>query len=221
MSDNWVNFYDEFANNQPDAISQVGYISEGKPFDKMIFEDWFNQMQSHFNVRKDDYLLDVGCGSGLFLNHFAKYTDKLFGVDPAEGQVKNAQKNCPKAKIGQKNAIDAGFDNVIFDRIFCNGVFILFESLDFAERVLDRFLSISKKDALIYLGDMPMPTESMQEGSNYRRIGKSSPLELQHYPESFLLNYCNKKGLKGKYIKQEVPNKINAGFRYDYLISRV
>lgn len=218
MENNWINVYDDFAKNHTDAISQAGYMIDGKPISKTVFDNWFANIQNKFIVSQNDRLIDVGCGSGIFLNYFAQHTQELYGVDTSQEQINNAKKNCSIATLKQGDALNFDMNNVLFDRIFCNSVFLLFESLVYAEKVLTYFLDNSTQNAKIWIGDLPKISDLVD--SNYRRVGKSSPLGLQHYPENFLLDFCEINGLKGEVIYQNVPDKPTAIFRYDFLITK-
>jgi len=218
LNNNWITFYDNLAKTSPDPVSQSGYLVDGKPIDEEVFEAWACYIQEHVEVRPQHVLLDVGCGSGLFLKRFSKFTDQLYGVDTSAEQIKNAKTNCPSAHLRIGSALDAGFGNLCFDRIICNGVFLLLESLVFARDVVKHILSISAPDARIWIGDLPMPTKEMMPDGNYRRKGKSSDLELQHFPPDFFNELCSELGVEGHPVAQEVRGKLTAAFRYDFLI---
>lgn len=216
----WVEYYDRFAKVYAAPIAQSGYVTnDNKTLDESVFDDWVEYIQSHFMVASSHYLLDVGCGSGIFLERFSRYTSHLFGVDPAESQLANARSNCPTVRLRLGSATDAAFGNLRFDRIFCNSVFLCFSDMSHARDAIYHFLSISALDAKIWIGDLPLPTKEMQENSDYRRTGLTTKLGTQHYPPEFMEKLCKEFGVAGTYVKQ-IVNKASAAFRYDWLIEK-
>ena len=218
MNSKWIAFYDDLGKTCRDPVSQAGYLVDGKAIEEEVFEAWAQHIQRHFDVRPEDVLLDIGCGSGLFLKYFSKLTDRLYGVDTSVEQIKNAKMNCPAAHLRVGSSLDAGFGDLQFSRIICNGVFLLFDSLSFANAVIRYMLSISAPEGKIWIGDLPLPTKEMQSDGNYRRRGKSSDLELQHFPPDFFNKLCSELGVEGHPVAQAVRGKVTAEFRYDFLL---
>jgi SAM-dependent methyltransferase len=218
MSKNWKMVYDDLAKNNSDEISQSGYVIDGKPLEEKVFYNWFKNIQKEFKVEPIHSFVDVGCGSGIFLKFFSKYSNNLFGVDSSEYQLMSANKNYPEAKFEINNAMNFDFGGVLFDRVFCNSVFLLFDNLDYAEKVLINFEKRTKKGGKIWIGDIPEVNELVD--NKYRRIGKSVDLPFQHYPESFFANFCLERNLKGRKIAQKIKGKESAKYRYDFIIEK-
>jgi SAM-dependent methyltransferase len=220
MDSKWVDYYEQFARVHTGPEAQSGYVtSDNRTLDESVFDHWVELIQGYFGVSPRHYLLDVGCGSGVFLQRFAHYTCNLFGVDPAAGQLENARLNCPGAHLRVGSALDAAFGNIKFDRIICNSVFLCFPTMSDARDAISHFLSISSNDAKIWIGDLPLPTIEMREDGEYRRTGLSTKLGTQHYPPRFMAEVCRELEVAGTYIKQ-VVNKASAAFRYDWLIEK-
>ena len=219
MDEKWIKTYDDLAKNHKDAISQSGYMYEGQPIPEKVFDDWFEQIQKHFKVTDKSKLVDIGCGSGIFLKKFYGITKSVYGVDTSENQILAAEKNCPGAVLKKGDALNFAFPDVVFDRLFCNSVFLLFSGLDYAKGVIKNFLEVSAPDAKIWLGDIPYPTPEMK-GGDYRRKTKAVGFEMQHYPVEFLLDVCSEFQVKGTEIKQNVEGKISSQYRYDFLIEK-
>jgi SAM-dependent methyltransferase len=220
MDPKWVDYYGRFARIYTEPEAQSGYVtSNNTTLDQSVFDSWIEYIQGYFGVSPDHYLLDVGCGSGVFLKRFARYTSHLFGVDPAAAQIENARSNCPAAHLRIGSAVDAGFGDIRFDRIICNSVFLCFPTISHARDAISHFLSISSNRAKIWIGDLPLPTAEMREDGEYRRTGLTTKLGTQHYPPKFMEELCEDLDVAGTYIKQ-VVNKASAAFRYDWLIEK-
>ena len=220
MDHKWVDYYDQFARLHTEPAAQSGYVyNDNQTIDQSVFDDWIEFIQGYLAISPDHYLLDVGCGSGLFLKRFTRYTTHVFGVDPARAQLENARLNCPIASLRIGSAVDAAFGNILFDRIVCNSVFLCFPSMFAARDAVSHLLSISSNQAKIWIGDLPLPTPEMREDSEFRRIGLTSKLGTQHYPPAFMKDLCQELGVAGTYVKQ-VVNKVSAAYRYDWLIEK-
>ena len=217
-TNNWINVYEKLAQENSDKIAKSGYSIDGKPIDYQIFVDWFESINRNFKVSNSDILLDIGCGSGIFLELFSLKTQHLFGADTSISQLEGSKKTCPKAVYKQSDALNIEFDGIKFNRLFCNSVFLLFESLDYANKVLNHFMDITATDAQIWIGDIPNVNTNLD--NNYRRVGKSIGLGLQHYPVSFFNDFCQKHGCIGQDFAQKVKGKESANYRYDFMITK-
>ena len=73
--DDWIKYYDELAKVEKDYISQAGYKVEDHPIDEEIFDRWAQLIQQKFEIESSHFLIDVGCGSGIFLKRLKYLTD--------------------------------------------------------------------------------------------------------------------------------------------------
>lgn len=219
MDEKWVRYYDEFATRYHTPAAQSGYVANDVPLGEGVFDDWVGAIQQRLAVSSQHTLLDVGCGAGVFLKRFARYTPLLYGVDPSAAQIENARTNCPTAQLRVGSATDARFEGIRFDRIVCNSVFLCFASMAHARETIAHFVAISSEEAKFWIGDLPFPTSEMAEGSGYRRTGLTTKLGTQHYPLAFMYEICEELRLRGSHFPQTV-DKPSAAFRYDFLIEK-
>ncbi|HWY34645.1 MAG TPA: hypothetical protein VNX68_08360, partial [Nitrosopumilaceae archaeon] len=123
---------------------------------------------------------------------------------------------CPGAIVKKGTVHDFEFEGIKFDKLLSNSVFLLLDSLEEAENALNHFCEVTTPNGWVYIGDIPMIIEGLDE--NKRRRTKSLNMEVQHFPVDFFDAYCTKHNYKGQYIKQIVPGKESTEYRYDYLI---
>ena len=212
--------YNDLAtNNKDNQVGQSGYFIDGVTINEAIFDGWVKYVQKYFKIEKNQNLLDVGCGSGLFLGRFRSYTNNLYGVEPAEKLIKSTKIKYPEVILKQGTVLDAGFENVKFDRIFCNSVLFYLNSMNECRDAIYHFFSITAKDAKIWLGDIPMPNPGITD-RDYKRIERSTGWALQHYPPQFFYEICDPLHYNCKILFQEVENKLTAAYRYDVLIEK-
>ena len=78
-----------------------------------------------FNVKENDYVLDIGCGGGMTLKRLGELSPKgkLFGIDHSPVAVEESVKlnetlmNSGKLQVLQASVEALPFDNNIFDKI--------------------------------------------------------------------------------------------------------
>ncbi|WP_407413754.1 class I SAM-dependent methyltransferase [Methanobrevibacter sp.] len=77
---------------------------------------------SHFNISKDDIILDIGCGGGINVERFIKMTDnKVYGLDYSELACERSEKLNQKTiddgrcEIIQGTVSDMPFEDNYFD----------------------------------------------------------------------------------------------------------
>src|SRR3972149_10845377 len=79
-----------------------------------------------FNGYKGKRLLEVGCGLGIDLVHFAKGGAKVYGIDVAEKAIKLAEKNFElhgvNGELHIMNGEDIKFNDNSFDFVYAHGV---------------------------------------------------------------------------------------------------
>jgi NDP-4-keto-2,6-dideoxyhexose 3-C-methyltransferase len=63
-----------------------GYNSSLSPFMLSHLYEIANRVKSHVKITEPDYILDIGCNDGSFLNLFKNETSNLIGVDPSSGK---------------------------------------------------------------------------------------------------------------------------------------
>lgn len=199
-------------NDNP--VAQSLYFRDGVPVKEDLFDEWANYVQKYFKIEKDDILLDVGCGAGLFLKRFAKFTSNLYGIDPAENLVKSAQSYVPIAICKVGHALKIPFSKK-FTKIFCNSV-ILYLNFNDCKKALKLFIQKSKPGSKIWIGDICYPNPQLCD-KNFLRIEKSTGWKVQHYPPQFFIKILEKYSFKYKFLFQEVK-KSSAAYRYDLLI---
>ena len=106
------------------------------------------QMVHETSMRKDDTVLEVGCGAGYIAQHIEQpYT----GVDRSSSLVdKLISLVGKKAIVGEANKLP--FADNTFDWILCIGVFQYFDNKSYAYEVLKEFIRVARKG--IYIGTL-------------------------------------------------------------------
>lgn len=95
-----------------------------KNFAKIYNKDWawFSEIMAknvlNLNIKRNS-LLDLGCGTGNFLQKVENQFDCCIGIDLSKSMINIAKKNCKKTQFYVENVLDFHFDQK-FDLITCN-----------------------------------------------------------------------------------------------------
>lgn len=95
-----------------------------KDFAKIYNKDWAwfsaNLAKNVLNLDiKKESVLDLGCGTGNFLQNLENYFDNSIGIDLSEPMINIAKQNCKKSQLFIGNILDFHFGKN-FDLITCN-----------------------------------------------------------------------------------------------------
>lgn len=108
---------------------------------KSVGDQVADALFGELEYKKEDKLLDYGCGFGRFFNFFNSRVD-YYGLDISESMIKKCQETFPKNK--DRFVIAEGekcpFETEYFDKIICFGVF----DACYQERALQEMLRITK-----------------------------------------------------------------------------
>lgn len=127
--------------------------------------DWIDKSNLSLNSK----ILDVGCGTGLFVNEIFRRGYKAFGIDYSFEMLESSKNICSiqldkRAILSQADLESLPFKNSSFDVVVCLGVVAYLLDLDKAFKELVRILksdgilmlSIVNKARLINRMDIPL-----------------------------------------------------------------
>lgn len=80
-----------------------------------------NQVINLIHVKKGDYILDVGCGTGRYSKIFTQKAAKVVGIDFSRNMLKIAKQRVKKAEFKQTDITKKfPFPDKTFDKIVCS-----------------------------------------------------------------------------------------------------
>lgn len=78
----------------------------------------------YFNIKKNNFVLDLGCGDGLNIHILRKMgVKKIWGVDISKKLLTEAKKNNPRTKFFKGSAESLPFRDNTFDVVLVDSVF--------------------------------------------------------------------------------------------------
>ena len=110
----------------------------------MIQKSAADRLISLIDIRRDDDVLDLGCGTGSLARKIRAITDgRVMGIDPSEGMIREAEANRGGLNISYevKSAETMPYQEM-FSVIFCNSAFQWFRDTGCALR--NCFLALHK-----------------------------------------------------------------------------
>tara|TARA_Y100000310_G_scaffold6386_1_gene7210 strand:- start:1474 stop:2151 length:678 start_codon:yes stop_codon:yes gene_type:complete len=101
------------------------------------------------NVKKGDYVLDVGCGTGRYTKIFTQQAAKVVGIDFSRNMLKVAKHRVKKAEFKQTDITKKlPFPDKTFDKIVCSLVISHIQNIS---PVLKEMKRVLKDDGFIVL----------------------------------------------------------------------
>jgi ubiquinone/menaquinone biosynthesis C-methylase UbiE len=109
---------------------------------KFLFDDF---------LKKNDCVLDLGCGNGRWFEVFNKFSVDYTGLDNSKELIKIAKENYSEAKFIYGDALNLPFTDNYFDKIYSIAVFHQIPSEEFRVRFLQEAKRVLKPGGLLVL----------------------------------------------------------------------
>ena len=209
----WKNEWNRRAEEISDEIEVVrGGVINDEDMNKYTEQEFLSLVEP----KKDEIILDAGCGLGDSIILLADKVKKIYGVDYSEEMVKRAIKRLTKlnkthnVEICVGDATNLGFQDNYFDKVICMSVFQYLKD-EGAIKTLEELLRVTKPNGCILLhvknsfslyGLVRFLT--IRAGKILRKLklyNKSKPLQDIYRPFLFYKRIIN--GCGGKVIEDK------------------
>lgn len=115
------------------------------------------------NFHKNDVVCDIGCGDASLLKIIAPVIKHGYGFLPTIEEVKlvlsSLSNDHGNIGVNQSLSSNIAVSENTFDTVVCNGVIILLSTVEIDQTLLE-IKRISKKGAVVFLGEIPTINES-------------------------------------------------------------
>jgi len=111
----------------------------------------YTKSLNELKIVKNEYVLDVGCGTGLFIKEIAKMVTFIIGIDISRRMIKVANDKCKHLRNVHLICGDADYIPLrkrIIDKIFS---FTLLQNMPDVYQIIREILRIAKSDSKIIL----------------------------------------------------------------------
>tara|TARA_B100000989_G_scaffold298040_1_gene285835 strand:+ start:571 stop:1272 length:702 start_codon:yes stop_codon:yes gene_type:complete len=231
MKKGWLNVWQKksnlpFSKNYKILFEMNGWDSGVSSFS---FNDWkrfINSFIEKFKITESKNVLEIGCGSGIFLLPFYKRNINCFGTDYSSKFIKNCKKLMTKGVFirSEANNLDK-LKKYKFDFIFIHSVFQYFDNIRYASEVLNQLKAISRKGTKIFILDVPnIKKKRIWENDMIKKIGvnkfkkKYSKLKHLFYSKSFFEKFCKKNNFSLNNISKFKLKKQSSEYRFNLMI---
>jgi ubiquinone/menaquinone biosynthesis C-methylase UbiE len=192
------NSQQELQNYYNEKYREKGYAEGFKLFGINLSNIYHKHRQKNslelLNPKKDEIILDAGCGIGEFTKRIAKKCLKVYGVDVSEIVIKKAKKNSPKNCIFRQGDLEnLNFSNQFFDKI------ISIETIEHVlhpTKVLKEFNRLLKKEGKLVICIPTINTSIISKIQIFLKISKfiSISEHLHEWSYSEFKKYVEKRG---------------------------
>ena len=195
-----------------------------RPIDNIEFSELINDITIKFNIaKKQNSILDAGCGNGLVLSHLKEHFRQIYGIDYSLNMVRAAQKLIPNGIFIQAEASNFKFDDNQFDRVLAYSIFHYFASSEYALKSIHEMIRVCKKGGIVLIGDILDHTfEKTIKTSSDLEYEKQIPLierysEWRFYDLIKLRQILKDQGYRAEILTQPQSFKCN-DYRKDFRI---
>jgi len=227
---------DEFAINGYKAPHLHSYWTE------RVQQRMLNDVLLKLEPSSQRQILDVGCGTGMFLRHIAPHVAHITGVDFSEQMLTIARRNTPpNASLLQENAAALSFEDGCFDRVLCYFVINNFLDDSFVRSVLRELVRVTRGGGFVLLGNIPdydkrdeqaataalanrqlqkklLLSRVIRRSNNFwnRRFHRVRPsLGNRFYKKDFFTSFAQEASCDAEILPMNIEGFIYAPFRFD------
>jgi len=228
--------YSEIIKDKKKSSLRAGRLIEHKHSEKKIF----NYIVKRLNLKKDDNLLDIGCGAGLLCNYLTKHCIKnkinlsLNDIPEIIEFVKNKNKKSKYIKYISSEFQNKNFDKK-FNKVLCYSVI---QCTNNPRIFFKKILKVVGNQSLILVGDIPNTSKKMRflkskfghkfEENRIKKKIKSIENYINENKQNLLINdefisfslsYARRKGFNS-YVLDQKNNFPFSYTREDILLER-
>ncbi|WP_028951033.1 class I SAM-dependent methyltransferase [Sulfurihydrogenibium subterraneum] len=215
-----------------DILKLNGYDTRFAGDFAKIFIKRIKDVTKYFHFKPEDIILDAGCGAGAFL-WFLKHQKIKFknyiGIDYSLSLLEAFKHNpyySNSLTLLNSELAYIPLQNYSVDKIFCYSVFLYFENIQYAIKVLNEFDRILKYNGEIIISDIPDINKKVAH-ETFRKslIGEEKYNELYknlhhlYYDRRFFLNFFKSKYHIEIFDLHDI-NYPNSLFRFSVYLKR-
>jgi SAM-dependent methyltransferase len=177
---------------------------------------------SLINLREDETVYEVGCGSGAFLYPLYQGRQKVGGIDLSKNLIELANINLPGGKWECGDAMQLNIDEK-WDHVVSFGLFFYFPDLGYAENVIMRMLEKANKSVSLYeLPDLDRKDacEQMRRETTPNYDEDYKDLQHLYYSKQWFIQLALKLNLHLTIFDQVVPDYENGKYRFCVILRK-
>ncbi len=165
--------------NNPIKAAHFVIVKQGKEtglISESVWDETAREIAERLDLKKEDSLLEVGCGSGLLLERLKNKVSFCAGVDISEEMLKHIKDENIELRVAEASKLP--FEDEKFSKVFCHSVFHYFPDIEYAKQSINEMLRVCKQDGTIlisdvlngYLDDIRLKEEASNTGLYFRIV---------------------------------------------------
>ena len=181
-------------------------------------------------IKKNDSIFEIGCGSGAFLYNLYLKNYEIAGCDYSSPLIQIAQRFMPKGEFILSEASELEFYEKKFNAVISHSIFFYFKNLDHAEKVFKKMIHLSDdKVAIFDINDQKkcknyyidrMNKFIDQGGTQQEYERKYKNLNHLSYEKEWFIGLAKKYNLQVKIIDQDYKKYDYAKYRFNAIYQK-
>lgn len=170
--DYWKNQWNKSAKENKDIRFISGWGN--RTFQEILFAS--NDISRKLELDRDDIVLEVGCGAGLFELLFTRWVKEIHATDYSEEMIKKAKSNTKNYKnvtVKQTDIRNMPYEDEYFDKVIVNSVIQYLENLDEVKNALAELKRVVKKGGKILVSMNLDSNKKKNYYNGYYKLGFS------------------------------------------------
>jgi amino acid adenylation domain-containing protein len=224
-------FWDYISHSAVDNITAAGFFSiyTGKPFTNAEVEQYVEHVTSLFkqDLDKAKKVLEIGCGSGLFINALGEFVDQYIAVDPSSQTQEKNKKLIENSKINNVTLVTAFAHEFTkfadkYDIILISSTVQFFPGYEYLLTVITEALNHLKPNGKLIIADILdfRKREALYQTLLENMENKHSVKDLTElYIDENYFHFANEQ-IETKVIHDRNKFQNELRFRYDIIITR-
>jgi ubiquinone/menaquinone biosynthesis C-methylase UbiE len=197
------------------------------PTGKFSIDDWIdytNALYAKLDIKENDSIFDVGCGSGAFVYPLYQKGYKIGGIDYSKVLIELAKSVMNKKNFINGDALDMN-ENDRFDFIISHSVFFYFDNLSYAKQVIKKMLLKANKAIAIFdVNDIEKESDyhklRMQTMTKEEYERKYDGLKHLFYSKEFFREIAKEQNLEIEIWDQDFKKYNNSKFRFNVIMRK-
>lgn len=238
MNNKWRQIWNKKGSDMPDLSRNEfdvfcelkkanGYdvnVHNEEEYFRNFYREWMEMYNRVNEIAKDSIhsIYEVGCGSGVNLYLFKNRIPHVIlgGIDYSEGLSEMARHvtGCRDIVCGNAENMDM---EIRYDLVMAGAVFQYFDSLDYAETVLEKM--IKKSNKIVYISELH-DLELQEEWLAHRRKSMENydqiyeGLGKMFYSREWISNIAERHGKEVVFSKRNNPEYWNSKYEFNCFI---
>ena len=171
-SECWKEHWNQAAKDNKDIKLISGWGN--RTLKEMLFA--ITNVAKKLELKREDKLLNVGCGAGLFEIAFACWIKEIYGIDYSTEMTNVAKTNTEKydnVNIDTADVRNLPFCDEYFDKVLVNSVIQYLNGLNEVEEVFEELGRVTKQNGKILISMNPDAGKKDEYFKGYSKLGLS------------------------------------------------